>query len=42
MANYDIGEILTGSPLPYGGAKRRWGKLKSATFDKYLAITRKR
>jgi len=27
---------------PYGGAKCRWGGSKSATFDKYLAISRKR
>ena len=27
---------------PYGGAKCRWGGSKSVTFDKYLAISRKR
>jgi len=27
---------------PYGGTKCRWGGLKSVTFDKYLAISRKR
>jgi len=27
---------------PNGGAKCSWGRLKSATFDKLLAITRKR
>ena len=28
--------------IPYGGAKCRWGGLKSTTFDKWLAISRKR
>jgi len=31
----------TGVDIPYGGAKCRWGWSKSATFDKWTAISRK-